>query len=95
MLKEGDKIQRPPLVTSSKGQDNSLQRCKTSTSIVEIGSTLRHSLCRRLSITNRPSDNLTCSICMEIPQEDDFRLTILQEDFAPEKKGSEDTRQDR
>ena len=59
--------------------------------IVEIGDTFRHSLCHRLSITNWPFDDLTCSVCLGISQKGDFRLRVLQEDCAHEKRGSWDT----
>jgi hypothetical protein len=63
--------------------------------IIKIKGTFRHDQCRRVSTSGQAFDNLTCSICSGIPQEGEFRLRVLREDSAPEKRGSRDTGQGR
>jgi hypothetical protein len=48
-----------------------------------------------VSTPGQAFDNLTCSICSGIPQEGDFKLRVLREDSAPEKRGSWDIGQGR
>jgi hypothetical protein len=43
--------------------------------LLQIVGSLRHKICRKISISCQPFDNLTCSMYLTILQENDFRKT--------------------
>lgn len=55
---------------------------------VQINGTFRHRSCLRMSMTNEPWKNLTCSECANIPFETDFTFRVVREERALEKRGS-------
>ena len=53
--------------------------------IVEIGGTFRHGLFRCLSVIDRPFDDLTCFVCLDILQEGDFQLRSFERTLHPKR----------
>lgn len=58
--------------------------------IISVDGCFRHVRCKRLSISNEPFQNYTCSECIEIPRENDFRLRVVRENHALVKRGFRD-----
>lgn len=58
--------------------------------IISVDGCFRHARCKRLSISNEPFQNYTCSECPEIPRENDFRLRVVRENHGLVKRGFRD-----
>jgi hypothetical protein len=56
-----------------------------------INGTFRHKECARVSTSDEPFTDLTCCLCARIPQEMAFRMRVLREDSALEKRGARNT----
>lgn len=66
--------------------------------IIDINNSFMHRDCSRFSITRNQLYEFTCSKCASIPLKTDFRLrvaTIVREDRAIEKRGSQGTKEGR
>ena len=55
-------------------------------SVANVNGTFRHKSCKRVSITGTSFHDLTCN-CSQIPQEKDFRMRVMREERALEKRG--------
>lgn len=58
---------------------------------VGIAGVFRNRACNRISLSREPFPNLTCSMCAQIPREDDFRMRVRREDRAVVKRGCRTT----
>ena len=63
--------------------------------VVLVKGTFRHRNCSRFSISGDPFPDFACSMCSKIPAEGDFRLRVLREDKALEKRGMRGSMQGR
>jgi hypothetical protein len=58
---------------------------------VVVNGTFRHVMCRRISISNEPFSNLTCSMCKGLVHEGDFRKRVMREEKSIDKPGVRET----
>lgn len=59
--------------------------------VVIVKGAFRHRSCTRFSMSGEPFQNFTCSMCSSIVLETDFRLRVVREKHAVEKRGLKDT----
>jgi hypothetical protein len=59
--------------------------------LLTVEGAFRHRNCLRISASDDGFENLTCTKCASIPSEDDFRMRVLREDRAIEKRGTRST----
>ena len=59
--------------------------------LVLVKGSFRHRSCRRFSSSNTGFFNFTCDMCESIVDESDFRLRVVREERALEKRGSRGT----
>ena len=63
--------------------------------VVHVHGCFRHVSCKKISLTGEPFTDLTCSKCVRIPQEVDFRLRVIREEASLDKRGTRSTGQGR
>ena len=63
--------------------------------VVVVKGAFRHRSCIRFSIFGKPLVDFTCSMCSSIVSETEFRLRVVREEHAMEKRGFRDTRMGR
>jgi len=60
-------------------------------SVVEIKGTFRHRGCLRVDLSGGGFANFSCSMCAQIPLENDFRRRVVREERSLEKRGTTGT----
>ena len=59
--------------------------------MVKVSGAFQHVECVRFCTDGKGFQDLTCSMCAQIPQENDFKKKVLREDRAIKKRGSRTT----
>ena len=59
--------------------------------LIQIDGSFRHRNCNRISSSGGSFDGLTCASCKRIPHELDFRMRVVREDKAIDKRGGGST----
>lgn len=58
---------------------------------LQVSAAFRHSKCARFCTNGKGLLNFTCSMCAQIPQENDFKKKVLREDHAIDKRDTRTT----